>query len=200
MTGFLVLGVTHASAHQLSKGEARLSAESKAFDFQNARSWLDSSDTKRCRRRTRLRVDCEALVTGETEVKASSCRLRIAVKAVPRGYFWGSVAKIVASHCSSRPIPHLTYGDAKQAIQAEADQFAGQTTSITSLYRQDLQTYSGRAEWKRVNPTGCKRCGYDPVTDKFFDTPETESCSVELKATRLREGGIRVDIESSACY
>lgn len=201
LTCFLSLGVADASAHRLGKGEARSTAESKAFDFQVARSWLDSSDTKRCRRRTQLRVDCEALVTGETEVKASSCRLRIAVEAVPRRYFWDSVAKIISSHCDFQPTPHLTYGDAKQAIQAEADRFAGQATSVTSLYRQDLQTYKGTAEWKRVNPTGCKGCGYDPASGKPFDKPETESCSVELKATRLSEGdGIRVDIESSACY
>lgn len=197
---FLLLGVASADAYRLDKGEARSTAESKAFDFESARSWLDSSDTKRCSRKTQLRVDCVALVTGETEVKSSSCRLLIAVQAVHRRYYWDSVARIVNSHCKSHEKPRLTYGDAKQAIQAEADHFAGQATSITSLYRQDFQTYSGRAEWKRINPTGCKGCGYDPVTDKFFDEPTTESCSVELKARRLSEGDIRVDIESSACY
>jgi hypothetical protein len=200
LTCFLLLGVADASAHRLGKGEARTEAESKALDFELARSWLNYFDVNQCTRKAQLRVDCVAVVSGDTETKSSSCRLLIAVRAVDRRYYWDEVAKIAGSHCRSLQIPVLAYADARKAIQAEADRFAGQPTSVTSLSRQDAQTYSGRAEWKRINPTGCKGCGYDPGTNKFFDTPETESCSVELKARRLGDDSIRVDIESSACY
>ena len=196
------LGVPFASAatHKLGKGQARSEAESKAYDFEQARSWLNSSDVRQCRRRTAVRVDCAVLVTGETERQSFRCRLKVVVRAVYRRFYWDEVAKIVRSRCRSHNLLVLAYVDAQGAIQAEADQFAGQPTTITSLRREDRRTYAGRAEWTRIDPDGCRGCGYDPATDQFFDTAETESCSVELKAIRVQDGSIQLQVEASSCY
>ena len=94
----------------------------------------------------------------------------------------------------------LSYARAKPAIQAKADKLAGTSTRITSMYRLGDTRYSGRAEWERVNPTGCTGCGYDPVTGTFFDEPSTESCSVGVAAKLLASGRIRVSTEEFACY
>jgi len=147
-----------------------------------------------------MRVDCEALATGDTEARQITCRLVIEVRAVQRRYYWDEVAKIAHSRCQTTVAPRLAYADARTAIQSEANRFAGMPTTISSLYRQDLQTYTGRAEWSRVNPTGCKGCGYNSTTDKSFDTPDTESCSVSMKATLLSPASIKVETEESACY
>lgn len=96
--------------------------------------------------------------------------------------------------------PRLSYVKAKRSIQTKADRFAHASTKITSMYRLGDLTWSSRAEWKRVNPTGCSGCGYDPATGSFYDTPTTEDCSVALRATQLRSGRVRVSTEDFACY
>jgi hypothetical protein len=74
----------------------------------------------------------------------------------------------------------LSYRDARKAAQTRADSFAGQRTSIESMFRHTRHRYSARAEWEKVDPTGCKSCGYDPETDTFYDTPSTSYCSATL--------------------
>jgi hypothetical protein len=75
---FLMLGVADADAHQLGKGEARAAAENRALEFELARSWLNYFDVNRCTRKARLRVDCVAVVNGDTETirTAGPCRYR----------------------------------------------------------------------------------------------------------------------------
>ena len=94
----------------------------------------------------------------------------------------------------------LSYAKAKQSIQTKADRFAKTHTRITSMYRLGDLTWSDRAEWQRVNPSGCSGCGYDPATGSFYDTPTTESCSTALRAKQLRSGRVRVSTEDFACY
>lgn len=93
----------------------------------------------------------------------------------------------------------LSYAKAKRAIQAKADKFAGERTKIKTMFRTGDLSYSGSADWDRVNPTGCKGCGYDPVTGEFYDTPTNESCSVAIKATLRRSGRVTTAIDSSLC-
>ena len=94
----------------------------------------------------------------------------------------------------------LNYAPAKRAMQAKADQVAGKRTKVTSVYRLKPTVYSGQAEWINVDPTGCKGCGYDPNTGKFYDTPSEESCSLSMVAKKLNSGQIRVRIENSLCF
>jgi hypothetical protein len=94
----------------------------------------------------------------------------------------------------------LNYAPAKRAMQAKADRFAGKQTKITFMFRLKPMVYSGRAEWDQVDPTGCKGCGYDPVTGEIYDTPSNESCSVSMVAKKLTSGRIRVRIDSSLCF
>lgn len=93
----------------------------------------------------------------------------------------------------------LNYAPAKRAMQAKADRFAGKRTKITYMFHLKPTVYSGRAEWDRVDPTGCKGCGYDPATGNFYDTPDDESCSLSMVAKKLSSGRIQVRIEDSLC-
>lgn len=189
-----------ASAYQLGKGAARSAAESKAYDYVRVRSFLDSSDTRKCNRKAARRVVCIALAGGATKTKETSCRLLISVRAVHRLYYWDAVAKIQRARCRTQRIPRLTYGDARAAFQEEADRVAGQPTTLDWVFRTDEVTYSGSAEWERTDPTGCHGCGYNPTTEEAFDTPTTESCHLGMKATLTKAEGIKVEIESSSCY
>jgi hypothetical protein len=181
LTCLLLLGAADAGAHRLGKGGAREAAEGKAREFEFARSWLDFFEVNRCARKSPLRVDCVAVVSGDTETKSSSCRLLISVRAVRRRHRWDEVARVAHSRCRSLPIPVLNYADARKAIQERADRFAGQPTSVISLTRVDAQTYWGRAEWKRTSP-------------------RTESCSAKLKARRGGDDIIRAHVEGSTCH
>jgi hypothetical protein len=111
-----------------------------------------------------------------------------------------AISPATASAAYHRKAPHLSYKRAKRAIQRRANLFAGTPTKITSMYRRLDQGYSAQAEWDRENPTGCAGCGYDPVSNSFYDTPTTESCSVGLQAKLLRSGRVRVSVEDFACY
>lgn len=93
----------------------------------------------------------------------------------------------------------LSYAKAKRAIQAKADKFAGERTKIKTMFRVGDLSYSGSADWDRVDPDGCKGCGYDPVTGQFYDTPTNESCSVVVKATLRRSGRVTTVVDSSLC-
>jgi hypothetical protein len=115
---------------------------------------------------------------------------------------WAALAIAVAGLVVAQPVvaaQQLNYAPAKRAMQAKADKFAGKRTKIASMFRLKPTVYSGRAEWEHVNPTGCKGCGYDPVTGSFYDTPTTEYCSLSMVAKKLASGQIRVRIEDSFC-
>lgn len=106
----------------------------------------------------------------------------------------------VASLSPAANQSRLTYAKAKRAIQAKADRFAGTSTEITAMYRRGALSWSGRGEWKRVNPTGCTGCDYDPITGEFVNTPSTESCSVEVLAKLAPSGKTQVSTENFSCY
>ena len=174
-----------APSHKLRSFEARSAAESAAFEFQMRRD-LDSSDVGRCKRRNLRQFVCSATATGERSRSETTCRLQIKVRAVYDSYYWTEQASIVKRRCASEMTPFLTYEVALQAIQVEADRFAGQQSRITYLSRRDDVTFAGSAEWlrPRVPP------------NEFLPT---ENCSVNLVAT-LSAGAISVTNDGFTCY
>lgn len=94
----------------------------------------------------------------------------------------------------------LSYNRAQRAVQAKADQFAGERTRLTAMDRVGALIFTGRAEWDRVDPNGCKGCDYDPASGTFLDTPINESCSVEVVVKLRSSGALRVSAEEFACY
>ncbi len=100
----------------------------------------------------------------------------------------------------------LTYGKAKREAQTRADTFATPRAEpraeVNSLIRQAKHRYFAQARWTRVDPVGCKGCGYNEVTGEFEDTPTTEYCSAEL-SVRYRSHRSRRPvgrIVSSSCF
>lgn len=167
-----------SAASSLGKGQARSAAAAKALGFAKARSWLDSAKVQRCARKDRLRFDCLALATGETETRRSTCRLTVVVRAQRRSPR-GATATVARSRCRSSQLPVLTYAAARDAIKGEADRLAGQPTAIASL-RREGRAYVGLAQWERL-------------------AASAEACTVEISATLLRDGKVRLEVGSPSC-
>ncbi len=73
---------------------------------------------------------------------------------------------------------------------------------LTGIARITRHRYAARAEWSRIDPHGCKQCGYDEQTDTFYDSPTTEECSVELRVRyrSKRSRRLRVAVVGSSCF
>lgn len=95
----------------------------------------------------------------------------------------------------------IKYGKAKRVAQQRADRIAGQGTTVKSLFCFLDHQCSGSAEWSYVDPVGCKGCGYNPVTNSFYDTPITVQCFVNLKIKfqSARSNRIVVAVTGQAC-
>jgi hypothetical protein len=96
----------------------------------------------------------------------------------------------------------LSYSKAKRAAQKKGDAVAGKRTRIKSLFRQSRHRYYAQAHWKRVDPDGCKGCGYDPETGTVHDTPTTESCFAEIIVRFRSRQSHRVVaiVDSKSCF
>ncbi len=133
----------------------------------------------------------------------TDCSLRIRVHAVYRTFYWDEVASVIHRSCRSNDKPYLPYPAALAAIQAEANHFAATTTTITAMSREDDRTFSGRAEWTRINYAAIcgapdYSCKYDPMSEELVSTPKAEACSVTLTA-KLTES-VEVAVQGFSCY
>ena len=72
----------------------------------------------------------------------------------------------------------LGYAAARSAAQAQADSYAGGQTTLVFFYPASLHTADAHAEWTRVDPDGCKNCGWD---EGFFDRPLTVHHAIKLR-------------------
>jgi len=62
---FGAIGSSQAAAASLSKADARLEANSKAYEFASHKTWTSSVQVGGCRRKSPTRVNCSARVTGD---------------------------------------------------------------------------------------------------------------------------------------
>ena len=110
---------------------------------------------------------------------------------------------VVVLGVTSAAMAHtLTYKKARAAAQKKADAFAGQRTSIEWMFRRSRHRYSARAEWEKVDPDGCENCGYDTVTDTFYNTPVTRYCSATLivRYRSHRSRRPRATVDEHSCF
>jgi hypothetical protein len=68
---------------------------------------------------------------------------------------------------------------AKRAAQAKANSYARGPTRLYFFYRASLHSFDAHAEWTRVDPDGCKNCGWDG--DRFFDIPLSVHHAIKLR-------------------
>jgi hypothetical protein len=74
----------------------------------------------------------------------------------------------------------LTYRKARRAAQHAADRFAHQPTKVRAMTRETKHRWTSESEWILVDRHGCPGCGYDPTTDRYYDTPRAYSCTVDF--------------------
>jgi hypothetical protein len=74
----------------------------------------------------------------------------------------------------------LSYRKARRAAQHAADRFAHQHTTVRAMTRETKHRWTSESEWILVDRHGCPGCGYDPSTDRYYDTPRAYSCTVDF--------------------
>ena len=72
----------------------------------------------------------------------------------------------------------LGHAAARGAAQAKADSYAGGATRLSFFYHASLHSFDAQAEWTRIDPEGCKNCGWDE--DGFFDRPLSVHHAIKL--------------------
>lgn len=96
--------------------------------------------------------------------------------------------------------PTLSYTAAKKAAKKRADQLAGQATKVGTMIRQSRVKWYAQASWTRVDPAGCKGCGYNFDSGQTYDTPSSTPCFVGLHVQRsTRTGRIAVRVSEKVC-
>ncbi|MGE5335927.1 MAG: hypothetical protein ACM3JL_00710 [Nitrososphaerota archaeon] len=98
-----------------------------------------------CHRRGERRIDCLAIARGETGGSRTTCRLRIAVRAVKRH----PRAHLSSRNCRSRSLRVLSERRAAQAIRARGATLAGKPVALGMLERRARVSFFGTAEWTR---------------------------------------------------
>jgi len=165
--------------YHLKKSVARRAAKRIVRRFVARSPIVDSAQFGPCLRQAERSVDCLATATGETTMKATTCHLRVAVRAVNRR----PKAKLVATQCRKRATASLTAARAKSAIRTRAAELAdGSSVSVTELERRNHRVFVGFAEWtERPNRT------------------IRESCFAEIKVEMDPPTGLRIAVLESLC-
>lgn len=180
---FLVNAVP-ATAKKLPAGEARLQARLVMYDFTKKRDRL-SYPKARCVRKSKRKMRCKGISTGETKRYTVRCKMvAVVVNRKVRynyGHLWEARARLVRKRCKSTRKPWLTERAARSAAQAEADRVAGRLTTIDYLFRSDGVTWAGTASWEQPGDFG------------------TDFCSVDLEV-KLVKGRVAARTDGFTCF
>ena len=174
-----------ASAKRLPFGEAKLQSRLVMSSFTEKKGNLSYPKAYKCKRKSRRKIKCQGVSTGETQRKTIRCNMAAVVvnKRVRYnfGAVWEAKAKLVKKKCKSTAKPYLEESRAREAAQAEADRVAGQPTTLEFLLRSDDVTFSGYATWEK------------PGEDSF-----TDYCFVDI-TVKLSNNRVTAKTEGLAC-
>lgn len=164
--------------YRLKKSVARRAAKRLVKRFVARSRSVDSITFGPCRRRSERRVNCFATALGETTVKATTCQLRVAVRAVNRQ----PQASLAARRCRARPTARLTAARAEGAIRDRARELTDVRVAIAELERRNHRLIVGIVEWIERPKPGTR-----------------ESCFAEIKVEQEPPQGLRTSILEFGC-
>ena len=157
---------------KLSKAAARRAARHAAWRFAR-RHRLGTPALKRCRRRSRYRIDCKLVARRWTANRRTVCKMR----ALVRGKGSNASARI-RGRCRSSPV--LSSSRAFHAMSRLAAELAGKRIGPLGMQRLNLRTIRGTVEWSRGKAGA-------------------EQCRLEMVAALSRSGALRVRDEGVEC-
>lgn len=166
--------------YHLTKSAARHESRRVARKFTNHNPHVNRFTVGACNRKTERRIDCQATARGHTSDTATTCHLRIAVRAVnrhPKG-------RLSSTNCSTRFTGKLTASEAADAIRSRGEEIAGKRVALGFLERRSRTRFVGLAEWTQTAAT---------------TPPVKEECSVLLEAALNREGNLLTGLLQSSC-
>lgn len=108
-----------------------------------------------------------------------------------------AAAAIASPAEGARP---LTASQAKRAVKVKADKLAGQPTRVSSIITTGRGRFYAQASWTKVDPAGCKSCGFDPATGQVFDEPTSTQCWAGFNVSRsVKTRRIVVRLRDEVC-
>lgn len=133
-----------------------------------------------CNRLAERRIDCRATARGHTSTTKTTCRLRVAVRAVDRH----PKARLASSNCQTHSTLKLTAREAADAIRSRGAELAGKRVSLGYLERLSRIGFYGTAEWAQPSST----------------TPATrEACFALMEAALGSDRRVRVSVIERGC-
>lgn len=130
-------------AFRLTKQAARQAARKTAREFTRRTARVSNSFVGECRRLAERRIDCAAISRGRTRTSATTCRLRIAVRAVRRQ----PSARLASSRCRTRATLVLSAREARAAVRSKAAEIAGKQVALLFLERRGPRRFIATSEW-----------------------------------------------------
>ncbi len=164
--------------YHLKKSAARHEARRIARKFTNHNPNVNRFTVGPCNRKGERRIDCEATAKGNTSDSATTCHLRVAVRAVNRH----PVGRLTSSHCTTKSTLRLSADQARAAIRQKGAEVAGKPVVVLFVEREGPQQFLGAVEWTQRNTEQQK---------------EECSASFEVEMTSSRE--IRTSTIESSC-
>lgn len=165
----------------LKMSTARHLALKIASRFTRHKPRVDTASVDGCSRRGERRIDCAATARGETVASATTCHLRIAVRAVNRQ----PKASLVSSRCDTRPKLKLTAKRAERVIRARGNEIAGKGVALGLLERRSRTSFIGTAEWTQ------RRRAADPESK--------EECFALIEAELAPSNRLHVRVLETSC-
>jgi hypothetical protein len=166
--------------YHLTKAAARNAARAVVRKFVRRNPDVSAGSLGACNRLAERRIDCRATARGHTDVTKTTCRLRVAVRAVNRH----PKARLASANCLARSTLRLTARAAADAIRSRGAEIAGKRVSLGTLERLSPISFYGTAEWTQPSPTV-------PATK--------EECFALMEAALGSDRRIRVSVIERGC-
>lgn len=165
--------------YRLPKAAARRAAWSTGLKFVRRNPRVSSLAMGACRRLGERRIDCRATARGRTSTTKTTCRVRVAVRAVNRR----PKARVAASRCSTRTTLRLTAAQARAAFLSRGGELAGKRPALGFLERNTQISFMGMVEWTQRPSTASLR----------------EECSALMEANLASSRQVRVSVLETGC-
>lgn len=166
--------------YHLTKGAARNAAHAVVAKFVRRSSRVASGYVGACHRLGERRVDCEGTARGRSGTVKTTCRFRVAVRAVDRH----PKARLTSVNCQDKDTLRLKGADAARAIRARGAELAGKRVSLGFLERQSRTSFLGSVEWTQPSPS-------NPTAK--------EACFALIEAALGADRQVRAALIESAC-
>ena len=131
--------------YHLTKASARHAARAVLRKFIRRHPRVSAGSLGSCGRLAERRIDCRGVASGHTVTTRTTCRLRIAVRAVNRR----AKARLASTTCQTRSTAKLTARAAARAIRYRGSELAGKRVSLGFLERRSRISFLGTVEWIR---------------------------------------------------